>query len=291
MTACLQPATSLGVQRNTRLQGYVREHGSDLFRELNPQPWVDVLYAVRLGRRGDVGVSARHYRDLVEDTGATVAVSATDLTAGAHWQFGGCEFDAAVSFRATNLDDARIEQDNSTGWGFDLRGRLPVSATTRIVPLVAVEVESFALAPSVRDFTSVTGGVGVNVQPSPGVLAVFGLLLRYEKTESGQRRDKTLTLPSVAAGAEAQIGSMLFRLGIRNDNTVTESDGDSTLPARRDYDVGFETNLGMGLEFGPLMIDGRLERDFLRDGPHLIGGSRHGGGIFSAVSLSYSFSD
>jgi hypothetical protein len=37
------------------------------------------------------------------------------------------------------------------------------------------------------------------------------------------------------------------------------------------------------------LLDGLLERDFLRDGPHFIGGSRHGGGILSHLSLTYRF--
>ena len=55
------------------------------------------------------------------------------------------------------------------------------------------------------------------------------------------------------------------------------------------FTTNFSTHLGLGLEFGNLLLDGLLERDFLRDGPHILGGSRHGGGILSHLSLTYRF--
>ena len=65
---------------------------------------------------------------------------------------------------------------------------------------------------------------------------------------------------------------------------------DYALSSQEDFHTAFKIDLGLGREFGFLLSDGLLERDFLRDGPHIIGGSRHGGGLFSAMSLTYRFS-
>ena len=41
----------------------------------------------------------------------------------------------------------------------------------------------------------------------------------------------------------------------------------------------------IGFEFGDLAIDGMLEKNFLRDGPHFIGGSSRGGGLLTTLSI------
>ena len=81
---------------------------------------------------------------------------------------------------------------------------------------------------------------------------------------------------------------MLFRLGMRHESTLTKRQLAGTTPVRK-FDSSLQIELGLGLEFGPVLLDGLLEKDFLRDGPHVIGGSRHGGGIFSRISLVYRF--
>ena len=55
------------------------------------------------------------------------------------------------------------------------------------------------------------------------------------------------------------------------------------------FDAGLVTDLGLGFEFGDLAVDGMLEKDFLRDGPHFIGGSSRGGGLLTTLSLLYRF--
>ena len=53
------------------------------------------------------------------------------------------------------------------------------------------------------------------------------------------------------------------------------------------FDAGLVTDLGLGFEFGDLAVDGLLEKNFLRDGPHFIGGSSRGGGLLTTLSLLY----
>ena len=84
---------------------------------------------------------------------------------------------------------------------------------------------------------------------------------------------------------------MLFRVGVRQENRLFEQDllRSNQQVKIQSFTTTFTTTLGLGIEFSNLLLDGLLERDFLRDGPHFIGGSRHGGGILSHLSLTYRF--
>ena len=53
------------------------------------------------------------------------------------------------------------------------------------------------------------------------------------------------------------------------------------------FDAGLVTDVGLGIEFGDFVLDGMLEKDFLRDGPHFLGGSSRGGGLLVNISLLY----
>ena len=84
---------------------------------------------------------------------------------------------------------------------------------------------------------------------------------------------------------------MLFRAGVHHVNTSTRDELKTGHTTSRDksFKGSFRADFGLGLKFGPLLLDGLIERNFLRDGPHIIGGSRHGGGVFSEFSLTYHF--
>ena len=138
--------------------------------------------------------------------------------------------------------------------------------------------------------------MGLNITASNHTLIVVGLLARYRQAElltpnTPTRNETILVLPTTILAGETQVGSLLFRLGLRHENILTshEQFQDDRLVSQSNFSTVLQTNLGVGLEFGSLLLDGLLERDFLRDGPHLIGGRRHGGGIFSKLSITYHF--
>ena len=85
----------------------------------------------------------------------------------------------------------------------------------------------------------------------------------------------------------AQQGSMIFRLGMRHSTQLVDREQAIAGTPSRQLDSHFDIQLGLGLEFGAVLLDGHLERDFLRDGPDFVGGSRHGGGILSRVTVTH----
>ena len=79
----------------------------------------------------------------------------------------------------------------------------------------------------------------------------------------------------------------MFRLGARHESVLEEVEGPNGVD--QSFDAGLVTDLGLGFEFGDLAVDGMLEKNFLRDGPHFIGGSSRGGGLLTTLSLLYRF--
>ena len=285
--------------RTHELRKYAIETGSEHFTQLHPKPWIDALYARRLGKL-NFGISGQHYRDIANGAGYRANISASDITfgIGLHNKRN-ARIEVGFGLHRTNLEDSVAgtstrQTTEGTGWHTDIRATLPLSNSFSLFPIVSITSDAFALEPETREVSNWVAGVGLNSRPNQKVLAVVGVLIARNKTkslspDSGDNEILEWSLPILSAGAEVQVGSILFRLGIRNQNLVTESTtptADSTENWRY-MDVLFNANLGLGLEFGNVQIDGHLEQDFLRDGPHIIGGSRHGGGIFSAVSMTY----
>ena len=295
---------SIGVSFNRptghvdRLTSYISRSGSDRFKRLDPRPWVDAVYALRLGDGLSFGVAGRFDYDVIERGGESSA-STSALRLGTRLGTeGGHLLDAAVGIRRLSLEDTtpsglKVEETDGTGFDVELRARVAVADGVTLLPFFSYESASFALAPDSRDVRAIRLGVGANVVPAAGVLAVAGIFADYNVEETaapGQAivEESQLSAPVVVIASEAQVGSMLFRLGLRHESALQrfESAGETTF---RQFDSTLEVNLGLGLEFGPVLVDGHLERDFLRDGPHFIGGSRHGGGIFSRISILYRF--
>ena len=280
------------------LNSYVAAEGTPLFRQLEAKPWVDLLYGISFSARADVGLAGRVAYDVIESDGRKASARQSDLRLGLRLGArDGRQLDAAIGVQLQDLRDtsaagAPLRETDGTGVSGDLRLRLPLGERFRMIHFMGVESRSWALAPSRLEHLSVDLGTGVNFMPTSRVLLVGGLVVSRQKSEqtapgSPVFEETTLTLPAVHIGAEVQQGSMVFRLGVRQANELIDRVAATPGTPTRTVDSHFDLQLGLAFEFGPVLLDGHLERDFLRDGPDFLGGSRHGGGILSKVSVTY----
>ena len=276
-----------------RLDGYIAFNGSRNFRRLEPQPLADLIYAYRLSDQLSIGLLGHFSHDQSAVTDARASASSADIRVGLSYR----RLEAAVGVIRRSLEDNAAEETDGDGLLLDLRLRWPIAGGVELLPHLTWESDSFALAPATRERIRANVGIAANARPADGVLVIAGLMAATQTNRDQapgipETEDTTLLLPATVLAGEVQVGSMLFRLGIRHENTWTEreeiNDG-ATVATEKQFHTNFRTDLGLGLQFGMLTMDGLLERDFLRDGPHIIGGSRHGGGIFSRVSLTYHF--
>ena len=284
-----------------RLNLYVDQTGGRLFRSLEAEPLADLIYSMRPAGSLRVGVAGRFSRDREELQGAAASASAADVRLGLGVGApDGLRLDAAIGFRRRRLEDApaggeSLQETDGDGYGLDMRVRLPASGgALLLMPFVSVEKNAYALAPTTRDDDAISVGLGLNARPAPGILAMAGILFAQRKVSTrnpgmARLQETVTTSPAITLAIEAQVGSMVFRLGVRHDSRFRRLVG-GDIPSRS-FDTRIALDLGLGMEFGPVSLDGYLERDFLRDGPHIIGGSRHGGGIFSKVGVTFRFYD
>jgi len=122
------------------------------------------------------------------------------------------------------------------------------------------------------------------------VLGVVGIVVGWQRSDVAgdglqSSEHRRWVLPAIVAGGEVQLGALQFRLGARHESVVQETTGPTGVDLI--FDAGLVTDLGMGLEFGDFVLDGVLEKDFLRDGPHFLGGSSRGGGLLTTLSVMY----
>jgi len=286
----------------TRLATYLHQNGSALFQDLDPQPWIDLLYG--WGPRDGLcfGLSGRLAFDTLTRARAEASTSGADLRLGLRLGAApGRTLDFTVGLTRQSFEDSpdgqnKIAETDGSGYLLSLRARHPLRSGLVLFPAVDFEAESYALAPAHRDFRAAQAALGLNAAPTREVLVIAGLLVDYQRTELRipgvkTQEESVLTLPATIIAGEVKVGSVLFRLGMRHESRLARRERlrGEQLVETRSFDAVLQTELGLGLEFDDLEIDGLLERDFLRDGPHLFGGSRHGGGIFSKVSLTYHF--
>ena len=280
------------------LNSYVEKSGSAVFQELQVRPWIDLLYARRLGERLNLGLAARVSYDVLEADGNRASARQSDLRAG--FRLGnkeGAQLDAAVGFQLHDLRDTinqmnPVRETDGTGMTGELRLSTPLGENLSWVNFIGFESSSYALAPSERETRTLELGTGLNLTPAENILIVGGVSVEnhdQDLTEPGQPKfeEEVLTLPAIHLAAEAQQGSMIFRLGMRHTTELVDRKRASAGTPSEILNSHFDIQLGLGLEFGAVILDGHLERDFLRDGPDFIGGSRHGGGILSRVSVTH----
>ena len=280
------------------LANYVSTTGSPLLRSLHPRPWLDAIYGIRMNSGLSLAAALRYSYDVRNQGLDEAGVSRWDTKLGlaAGNPFRG--LDAALSLERVSLRDnsmgsSRNESDGN-GFGIDLRGRWGFAEDAILLPSVVWRKSDFGLALEEFEIEEVRGAVAINVRPSPAVLGVLGLVVSGQWQRSRDPANgiaatelKHWVLPAVIAAGEIQIGSLLFRLGARHESIVDEQEGPDGVDLS--FDAGLVTNVGLGFEFDDLAIDGRLEKNFLRDGPHFIGGSSRGGGLLTTLSCVYRF--
>ena len=280
------------------LNGYVAAAGSPLFQQLDLDPWFDLMYAKRLGERLDVGLAGSVAYDVIETDGRRASARQSDLRLGLRLGArDGSQVDAAIGVQLRDLRDAstagaRLGQTDGTGVTGDVRWRHPLGEHLRLVHFIGIESSSYALSPQRRERLAVDLGTGVNYMPTRRLLLLGGLVVSRRNLEqrdpgSPAFEEDVLTLPAVHIGAEAQQGSIVFRLGMRHATELVDREGVAPGTPARTLASDFDIQLGLAFELGPVLLDGHLERDFLRDGPDFLGGSRHGGGILSRVTVTH----
>lgn len=281
-----------------QLADYVSGSGSRLLRSLTPRPWLDAIYALRLGDGIALGAALRYDYDLRSRGADEAWASRREARLGAALGSGRHQLDAAVVVDGVGLQDRAAgvtrSQTDGTGIGVDLRGRWRLSPSVLLLPSLTWRRSAYGLAPEARRVTYAQGALGANVRPTATVLGVAGIILavRTDRTalpddRSGATMRRSYLLPALAAGGEVQFGALLLRLGLRHESVLREVEG--AVASEREFEAGLTPNVGIGFERGPVAVDGMLEKDFLRDGPDFVGGSPRGGGLLSALSLLYRF--
>lgn len=288
----------------TTFNNRLADRGSALFKELELNPVADVVYAVQLGGGLRVAVATIYSFDELR-RGQDLA-SASDWNVRVGIQAGHTDrshLQATVGISQQDLKDhpaagpSRGHTDGS-GYSVEVRGHIPLAPHATLLPAAGLGVSAYDLEPAESEFVDLNVLLGLNLSPTPKVKIVAGVGARYLSTERLDPVDpdleqSELRLPIVLFGGEMQVGSLLFRVGIRhaNDSIREERAGPAAISRNEDFEGAFRADFGLGLKFGPVMLDGLIERDFLRDGPHFIGGSRRGGGLFSELSLTYRFNE
>lgn len=280
-----------------RLAAYLAGTGSRLLRSLEPRPWLDAVYGIGLGRGSSVGAGLRFVYDLRERAGDRASASRWEGKVGLSLGGANRSLDGALALARVALEDrvakASRKQTDGTGYALDLRGRWASGSGVLLLPSLTWDRARYGLSPERREVTFAQAALGLNARPVPSVLGLLGIAVSRDVERlipgpgAGAAQRRLSLLPAVIAGGEIQAASLLLRLGLRHETEMTEvRDG-----AVRDraFDTHLVSDVGLGFEFGPLAVDGLLEKDFLRDGPHFIGGSRRGGGLLSTMSILYRF--
>ncbi|HJP29582.1 MAG: hypothetical protein QF689_14645 [Candidatus Latescibacteria bacterium] len=278
------------------LSTYLTGTGSPLLRSLEPRPWLDAMYALQLRRGLSVGVGLRYAYDVRDLGDDEASVSRWDSRIGIAVGAGHRRLEGTLRLERVALSDraagVSLDESDGNGFGIDLRGRWWLGADAILLPSVLWRRSAFGLAPQQHEEEELRGSIALNVRPAPTVLGVLGISVagHWQRSDVpgdglGATEHRRWLLPAIVTGGEVQVGSLQLRLGARHESVVEEVEG----PAGVDlsFDAGLVTDIGLGFEFGDLAVDGMLEKNFLRDGPHFIGGSSRGGGLLTTLSFVY----
>jgi hypothetical protein len=283
------------------LNAYIQSTGSDVFSQLDTRPWFDLSYARTLRSTLVLGTSASlayDRRDIGQTASSALSVDwRVGLRLGSPTT-GVLDFSLGLLARRLQDDTPPVRNRQTGGDGFNIatRYRWPLQPGLTLLPFASYERDTFALAPKTRSKHSAQLGIGIEMRPTPSVLVIAGVETRMIRDQAlsptqATLEDQALLAPTWVAAGQAQIGSLLFRLALRQENWLTNTQQlqSGQILEQRHFDSMLQTTLGLGIELGPVLLDGLFERDFFRDGPYFIGGSRHGGGIFSQLGITYHF--
>ncbi|MDA0338037.1 MAG: hypothetical protein O2782_22940 [bacterium] len=280
------------------LSAYLRTTGSRLLRSLNPEPWLDAIYGLQLRPGLSLGLGLRYDYDVRDQGLDEASVSRWDGRFGVALGSGRRRLDGALQLQRVTLGDgsAGIPHGESAdnGYGVDLRGRWLLSEDVILLPSFLWRRSTFGLARESRREEELRGAISLNARPAPNVLMIVGVVVAGHWQRSDVDGDgltasesRRWLLPGIVAGGEVQLGSLQFRLGARHESVVDELDEPTGVDLS--FATGLATDVGIGVEIGDFVIDGMLQKDFLRDGPHFLGGSPRGGGLLTTLSILYRF--
>ena len=286
------------MELNELLSGKMRGR---LSNELQVNPWIDFMYGVKLKEELSLATQLC-YAYGAESNGTQASGFALEFNVGA--TIGDMEkrrMDLALGLNLQGFEDKTdtLTVKSKGGLGLDFDGRifLPLSETTRLIPLLEFAYGGIDVEPDESTFVEVTGGLGANVDVGPFTQVVCGALLSMNSTkkkpETGsETTDMELLLPKLVVGGESMVGSMRVRVGIERSaifRTFEEVDAAGNIDQKKSFDTAFNLEFGLGFMFGGMVLDGVVEKNLLRDGPHFIGGAAHGGGLFSGATITYTF--
>ncbi len=283
------------------LNKYIQSTGSDVFRQLEVKPLLDLAFARSLRPSLALGASVAMAYDRIDLAPVATSARALDLRLGLRIGTPAKGvLDLSLGLLARRLQDdtttALNQQTAGDGLQVAARYRWPLQPGLTLLPFASYERDALALAPQTRSKDTIQLGVGIQLHPALNVLVATGVEARIVRSEvitpnQLSLEDQYVLAPAWVAAGQAQVGSLLFRLALRQENwfSRTQQLNAGQINEQRHFNSTLQTQVGLGMEFGPVLLDGLLERDFLRDGPHFIGGSRHGGGIFSQLSITYRF--
>lgn len=290
----IAPAVELNDELTRRFEG-------ENLGDLELEPWFDLLYGLRRGGTG-LGVRASLAGDREEDV-EEASASVAEIRAGVTKERpGGGMSDLAVSLTLKSFEDRAPGAEAQRGDGFEVgcggRTLLPVSSSMNLIPTVRFSYGALNIQRDRNTFVDFSIGMGGNADLFPGGTLVGGVFFDVRSQETGpeggaRAKDRSISLPRVVAGAEYRIGGLFaVRMGFRQSAILRKEerpDESGNTVRASTFSTDFDLQTGLGLSFGGLSLDGVLERNFLRDGPHIIGGRRHGGGFFSSATLTYAF--
>lgn len=220
-----------------------------------------------------------------------------------------------------------IESDGGSNIMFGARAFYGMSEELKLVPVIGVNMYSLGYKTAYTGLDTVgnspfggeksgmeiKGAFGLNYKPAENVTLIGGLHLGYSKLTIEDSMDvinpyivpgygpfselsaTTFTLPGFSAAVEAELVKWMWvRFGASKmiskttyeftelPSIINESTGETS-----STDAAYAFNFGLGLKFGKLCIDAKLNDDMPFDLGYLMSGHDHE--VFGQVSASYSF--
>jgi len=294
----LQRPIQSAMELNELLSGKMQGR---LSNELQVNPWIDFMYGVKLRETLSLATQLC-YAYGAESNDTQVSGFAVEFNVGA--TIGDMKkrrMDLAVGLNLQGFEDKTdtLPVKSKGGLGVEVDGRifLPVSETTRLIPLLGFAYGGIDVAPDESRFVEITSGLGANMDVGPFTQVVFGALLSMNSAKKkpavgSEMTDMELLLPKLVIGGETMVGLMRVRVGFERSaifRKFEEVDVAGEIDQKRSFDTAFHLEFGLGFTFGGMKLDGVMEKNLLRDGPDFIGGAAHGGGLFSGATITYTF--